>query len=890
MQASIPEPEFVLKATPPRMPRTTLRREHLARRWTEIRRSSAIAIVAPDGFGKSTLLLQWRRMWLEQGALVAWLTADARDHPVRWRMALAHALQNASGRSRVDALAARHAARLDLQVEGLAGLLAEIARLRVDVVLMFDECERLPETTVGDGLAYLIHNAPPNLHVVMSSNAPLRLAGSAGDEGLVVMLGQDDLRLRDAESNAILVRRVGSRLDPEDCTRLHKAAEGWPMGLQLAASAIEHGPASAHAIEAVTWLRGPLETRFIEALLARLPADISGFLVRIAILDHMNAELCGIVTGSPSATAFLAKVMLDTPLLIVGQTKDWSCLHPLARSLLLARFARLPAGERHELHRRACTWFAQHERPVEAARHAVEAGEPRLAGRLHARLLWHLASEGRLVEAREALVHVPAEDIGRDVDLRLIVGWILACGDRHAEALEDAQRLLAEPGLDAQSSFVAALVAASAAAYADRLGLIPGLLARWPEGSAAIESSGHTVVYANCLSVYALHRGETAHLRDLEPRSPAASYRYSPALSRAFGRALVGLSHLWDGYPDRAEAVVRPAMLQAEQASGRRSVVACVFAAVAAAALLERNQPKAALALLAGRLDVIESTAIPDVILCAYRTLAYAASSRGETQQALGILDDLRRLADAQRMPRLALNGLVEQIRIHALEGRIDAVGELEAELDALAPVFADVDHALFRPQYDLLSAIARSHASLARSEIGAAERHLLTADALATELGRGRDLLVVRVLRAVVARQRGAPLALRLLGEALSLGKLGGNRRLLQDSHPLAAEMAMELKASTSAGKKAVPRSAGAAETAESPQPASASCGLLTPKEARILDLLNQQLPEDSIAEAMSTSDEAVRWHIGHLLAKLSVDTRAGAVARARLLGLIEG
>ncbi|HTA65765.1 MAG TPA: LuxR C-terminal-related transcriptional regulator, partial [Xanthomonadaceae bacterium] len=651
-----------------------------------------------------------------------------------------------------------------------------------------------------------------------------------------------------------------------------------------------HGQPSAHAVEAIAWLRGPVETRFIEALLGRLPADLVGFLVRIAILDHMNAELCGIVTGSPSATAYLAKLMLDTPLLIVGQTKDWSCLHPLARPLLLGRFARLPIGEREGLHRRACGWYTQQQRYTDAARHAAEAGDARLARSLLSRMLWQLGSEGRLPEAREALARIPAESIRHDIDLRLIVVWILACSERNAEALEDAQQLLANPGLDASSGFIAALVAASAAGYADRLGLIPDILARWPEDSTAIESSGHPAAYANCVAVHALHLGRTVHLRDLEPRSPTTTYKYSPVLGRAIGRTLVGLSHLWDGYPDRAEAVVRPAMAQAEQASGRRSVVASMFASIAAAALLERNQPKAALSLLAGRVDVIESTAIPDIILCAYRTLAYVALHKDDEAQALGILDDLRRLAAARNLPRLALHGLVEQIRIHALRSRNEVVCGLEAELDGLAPVFAGREFSLFRPQYDLLSAIAKSYATLARGDLGSAERHLLTADALATELSRGRDLLIVRVLRAVVARQRGAPLALRLLGEALSLGKLGGNRRLLQDSHPLAAEMATELRTSATAGKRDVPRSTAASCPAEQAHCVQASNGLLTPKEARILDLLSQQQPDATIADDLRISSDAVQWHIGHLCTKLSADSRANAVGRARLLGLIEG
>ena len=72
-------PDFILKTTAPRVPRAALERDALLRLWHIARERTATAVVAPAGFGKSTLLAQWRRRWLEHGALVAWLTVDAQD-------------------------------------------------------------------------------------------------------------------------------------------------------------------------------------------------------------------------------------------------------------------------------------------------------------------------------------------------------------------------------------------------------------------------------------------------------------------------------------------------------------------------------------------------------------------------------------------------------------------------------------------------------------------------------------------------------------------------------------------------------------------------------------------------------------------------------------------
>ena len=78
------ESEFVLRVTPPRLPRLATSRPRLQRFWQQAQDATAVAVVAPAGFGKTTLLLQWRQRWLEDDACVAWLGADALDDPARF--------------------------------------------------------------------------------------------------------------------------------------------------------------------------------------------------------------------------------------------------------------------------------------------------------------------------------------------------------------------------------------------------------------------------------------------------------------------------------------------------------------------------------------------------------------------------------------------------------------------------------------------------------------------------------------------------------------------------------------------------------------------------------------------------------------------------------------
>lgn len=478
----------------------------------------------------------------------------------------------------------------------------------------------------------------------------------------------------------------------------------------------------------------------------------------------------------------------------------------------------------------------------------------------------------------------------QDVSLRLVAAWLFALGDRNAEALQIARVVIDDSRTSATQLMVAMRVAGGAAMYADQLGSIPALVAKWPPIPDPIGEPLYAVSPLNARAFVALHCGATAEVRELAARILGYGTTGSLRLAAAFAQAMVGLSHLVDGDPIEAEAALRPALARAEKEEGRRSVVAGLFAAVLAAAVLERDDPAAAQALLANRLDVIEALA-PDAILAAYRTLTYAALSQGDERRAQNTLAGLDALAERRQLPRLRMHALAEQIRIHAQSDHRETVERLIRELDQLVEVFRQEAFSPFLPQYRLVCAIAKAHAALAIGDLERAEQQLCDADALSTQLHRRRDSLTVKVLRAVVARQRNDSNALPLLAEALSLARIGGIVRLLADTHPLAENMAAELP-NTFAGTQILrhgdpvlgPSTAGDASS----RPAVLRHGLLTAKESEVLNLLDKGMSNKLIARGLDISNETVKWHLKNVFLKLSAGTRKHAVDRARLLGLV--
>ena len=85
------------------------------------------------------------------------------------------------------------------------------------------------------------------------------------------------------------------------------------------------------------------------------------------------------------------------------------------------------------------------------------------------------------------------------------------------------------------------------------------------------------------------------------------------------------------------------------------------------------------------------------------------------------------------------------------------------------------------------------------------------------------------------------------------------------------------------------MPPTAGDKKTAPSTEQPARSTGLLTAKEREVLILLSRNLSNKEIALAMGIGEQTIKWHMKNLFSKLNAAGRKHAVARARLLGIVD-
>src|SRR5258708_14218419 len=162
-------PILASKLAPPTITRPNVVRHALLDRLDRSL-SKVIAIVAPAGWGKTTLLSDWRSR--ADSSSTAWLSLEAADNdPIRFWSYVVAALRVAIPGCGAAALSLLTAPGAGIAESVLPELLNELAQLRSDVVLVLDDYHLVSNTEVLRTIEFLVRHLPPTLRLVLATRA-----------------------------------------------------------------------------------------------------------------------------------------------------------------------------------------------------------------------------------------------------------------------------------------------------------------------------------------------------------------------------------------------------------------------------------------------------------------------------------------------------------------------------------------------------------------------------------------------------------------------------------------------------------------------------------------------------------------------------------------------
>jgi LuxR family transcriptional regulator, maltose regulon positive regulatory protein len=504
------------------VPRTALVEQLLASQATPI-----IGVVAPAGYGKTTVLAQWAE---RKRGRVAWVSVDQRDNdPVVLLTYVAAALDRVEpiDPDVLQALASPGAAILATVVPRLA---AAVSQMTAPVAVVMDHVELLDNLECLDAVAELAVRLPEGSQLLLASRRtpPLPVALLRA-QGQMAEIGVDELAMDQQEARALL-EGAGVGLANTEVAKLVGRTEGWPVGLYLAALALKAGGRHHQA-----GLGFSGDDRFMadylrSELLAHLSPELVTFLTRTAVLDRMSGPLCDAVLATNGSDRVLSSLEDSNVLLVaLDRHRQWYRYHHLFRELLGAELERREPELIPELHIRAAAWCEANGLPETAIDHAQAAGDADRVAGLVASLAQPTYAAGRVDTARRWLAWFEDQKlVDQYLPVAVLGAWL--------QALE-GQPAGAERWADA---------AERRAATADRTPV-----GRTPPDGSTMES--YLAMLRGLLCRNGLPKMRADAQIAVAGLSPASPWRTTALL-------LEDVANLLDGRPDQADPILAQAV------------------------------------------------------------------------------------------------------------------------------------------------------------------------------------------------------------------------------------------------------------------------------------------------------------------------------------------
>ena len=372
----------------------TVRRSALVQRLAADNARPVASVVAPAGYGKTTLLAQWAE---RSDQSFAWVSVDEADNDPK--VLLTHIAEVLDA---VEPVGDRVFAALGSPASSVPGqvvprLGSALASMTSPVVLVLDDVHTLRNPECRTAVSVLADHVPGGSRMALAGRAepPLRVARLRA-EGRILEIGLGDLSLTREEAS-LLLRHAGVALGEEELAELHRRTEGWPAVLYLAALLLREGGSLPDA-EVSFGGDDRFITDYIESeLLARIPARQRKFLTRTAVLDRMCGPLCDVVLDADGSAEVLADLAQSNLLLVpLDRRREWYRYHHLFRDMLLAELHRLRPGLTPVLRRRAVRWCLANGLPEEALEYSIAAGDVDTVAQLVRRRWLSAYREGRI--------------------------------------------------------------------------------------------------------------------------------------------------------------------------------------------------------------------------------------------------------------------------------------------------------------------------------------------------------------------------------------------------------------------------------------------------------------------------------------------------------------
>ncbi|UCD41906.1 MAG: hypothetical protein JSV69_15295 [Chloroflexota bacterium] len=437
-------------------------RANLDRKLTAGLNSRLVLVTAPAGYGKTTLL---SKHFEKTRRPTAWVSLDERDNePIRFWSYIIAALQTLDASQGKTAWAMLISSQPPPIENILTNLINDIANLNDDFTLCLDDYHVITNTSINEGMVFLIENFPERMHLVIAGRSeppfPLPILRTRRQ---MLEIDASDLRFTYNEVAQFLNQLMDLNLSLDQIKKIDQATEGWAAGIQLAALSIQGSDDISKQLQSFSGDHRFIFDYLAQEVLNTQSTEVQEFLLKTSILDQLNGKLCdslldmGLESEAPTTSS--AQAILDhlerSNLFIfpLDPQRQWYRYHHLFSDFLKAQLtAGFEALEIKKLHSKASDWFNRNNMMIASIDHAIKSGDYSHAASLIDEEVSEIFSRSELLALTSWLEEFPPEIFNSQPKLDVIAAWAyLSTGnsDQVVSHLKNAEDVL---GVEADGS------------------------------------------------------------------------------------------------------------------------------------------------------------------------------------------------------------------------------------------------------------------------------------------------------------------------------------------------------------------------------------------------------------------------------------------------------
>jgi LuxR family maltose regulon positive regulatory protein len=413
------------KLQPPAARRGTVIRQELLDRLSEDNATKLVAVVAPTGWGKTSLLAQWCRA--SETGRTAWVSLDQGDNdPARFWAHILAAMNRAAPEIGFDALQVLTVSGVNIVDDLLPHMINGFAQIPARVSLIVDDYHVIFNQAIHDSVEFLVEHLPASLRLVLAARSdPALPLARLRARGEMTELRAEELRFTEAETARLLRETLDLDLQPEHVRVLQQRTEGWAAGVYLAGLSLCGHKDVDRQVRAFAGDNRQIVDYLVAEVLDQQPAHIRSFLMRTAVLDRLCGRLCDAVTGEGGSQRILEQMERSNLFVVsLDASRGWYRYHTLFGDMLRRELDRSEPGLAPLLHRRASEWHREYGTAAEAISHAIAASDLADARELIASRWDSYLNEGLAGTVESWLNSLPPDMVTEDSRLCLTKAWL----------------------------------------------------------------------------------------------------------------------------------------------------------------------------------------------------------------------------------------------------------------------------------------------------------------------------------------------------------------------------------------------------------------------------------------------------------------------------------